>query len=373
MRECNPPNDCPGSGVQTCRDGEWSDCEGYPVPTEEVCNGFDDDCDGETDESDPLLHESCGTDVGVCRKGRWSCIQGELVCAARVDPSEEVCDGWDNDCDGQTDEGIEQKLCYSLGMDDPSLGTGICHAGVEVCQNGEPRCLWEQVPEPEQCNGLDNNCDGEIDRPNTPQDIDIALLVDQSGSMTTSIDKVKAALSGLLGFFPNTVRVAVVGVPVNMQDKCGMLADFSLPGQVGGAIKGLTSGLGGNEPTFDCVFGACADGSPLGLSWRPEAVKHVVLITDETCQSDWCLHTCADSANLWCSDYVTPDHRLAEADALLVCQEADIRVHVVAPKAIQYFYQDLVDETGGRFLPLRTSPDGLENEIRGLFSDLACL
>src|SRR3990172_2491508 len=39
----------------------------------EVCNGADDDCDGEIDEGD--------------------------VCC-----SEEVCDGVDNDCDGETDE-----------------------------------------------------------------------------------------------------------------------------------------------------------------------------------------------------------------------------------------------------------------------------
>jgi len=36
--------------VQTCIDGEWTPCTG-PEPSAEACNGTDDDCDGETDET----------------------------------------------------------------------------------------------------------------------------------------------------------------------------------------------------------------------------------------------------------------------------------------------------------------------------------
>jgi hypothetical protein len=38
-------------GVQSCRAGEWTDCDGDTEPELEVCdNGQDDDCDGLVDE-----------------------------------------------------------------------------------------------------------------------------------------------------------------------------------------------------------------------------------------------------------------------------------------------------------------------------------
>ncbi|GAB4210284.1 MAG: hypothetical protein OHK0013_30770 [Sandaracinaceae bacterium] len=71
-------------------------------PTNERCNGLDDDCDGSPDEG---LRRACGSDVGECSAGTEICVAGAFeTCAGSVGPATEDCDGLDNDRDGSTDE-----------------------------------------------------------------------------------------------------------------------------------------------------------------------------------------------------------------------------------------------------------------------------
>lgn len=64
-RPCTQLTGVCSGGVQTCRDGLWSACEGVPVPRPEECDGGDDDCDGVVDENAtcPLGLRCAG---GVC-------------------------------------------------------------------------------------------------------------------------------------------------------------------------------------------------------------------------------------------------------------------------------------------------------------------
>jgi hypothetical protein len=57
----------------------------------------------------------------------------------------------------------ESRECYS--GPDGTLGVGPCAAGLEVCSAGRwpGICVGDQLPLVEQCNGLDDNCDGVID------------------------------------------------------------------------------------------------------------------------------------------------------------------------------------------------------------------
>ena len=80
-------------------------CTGDCTPTgAEVCNGVDDDCNGLVDEVDPALGTACGPDEGVCERGMIRCVGGELMCVGGIPARDEICNGLDDDCDGEADE-----------------------------------------------------------------------------------------------------------------------------------------------------------------------------------------------------------------------------------------------------------------------------
>ena len=69
-------------------------------PIEELCNGRDDDGDGEIDEDIPPL--VCGS--GACEMMAPGCIDGRPGDCTPGMPSSEVCNNIDDDCDGEVDE-----------------------------------------------------------------------------------------------------------------------------------------------------------------------------------------------------------------------------------------------------------------------------
>lgn len=106
----NPTLNADMDGYAICSGPDRLDCNDqrsfiYPGAPE-ICNGMDDDCDGAIDDGNPGGDQDCAVEgqQGLCAEGTSRCDNGQVVCDQTVFPTTEVCDGFDNDCDGVTDE-----------------------------------------------------------------------------------------------------------------------------------------------------------------------------------------------------------------------------------------------------------------------------
>ncbi len=101
----NVPSSCDGIAETPCQTGT-------PASADLTCDGIDEDCDNELDE-DANVATACGS--GACAStGTRVCantVLGPDSCVAGL-PTIELCDNVDNDCDDQVDEAIDS---FDLG------------------------------------------------------------------------------------------------------------------------------------------------------------------------------------------------------------------------------------------------------------------
>ena len=165
-----PPFDGPGPDARADvgADARVVECPGGDEPEAEVCDGEDNDCDERTDE-DFDLAEACDGE-GRCGFGFVECDdEGGVRCSTEpggttAQDRDERCNGEDDDCDGVSDEHPEllATVCYTGPPD--TEGVGECSAGMRLCVDGRRQaCAGDTTPRPERCDGRDNDCDEVVD------------------------------------------------------------------------------------------------------------------------------------------------------------------------------------------------------------------
>ena len=291
-----------------------------------MCNGRDDSCDGFVDNNplDPEIGERCGTNTGRCSKGVIRCIHGELTCVGAIEPRPEECNGMDDDCDGIIDNNIPEEICYTGPPE--TRGVGICHAGIQRCVRGAFVCEHEQTPMPFDCtNGLDNNCDGSIDIEDDT-DIDLVLFVDWSGSMVRTLSGVR---NGLLRFAEayrdsDRIRIATVVFPDAQNDGyCALLEDFVSPSEAIATLQSLQIQRVGIEPSYQCMYDAAI--GLYDLDYRSDADVIFMLFTDEP----------------------NFNNDLTQEDVAEAMNELGATGHFFVDPLFQHHYDDIVEQTEG--------------------------
>ena len=176
---CSPPSDHVALNTD-CNDAAPT---AHPGSTE-ACEGvLDEDCDNSVDEGcscEMGMMRACGMDEGACSIGEQTCIAGAWAGCNGSGPSPETCNGVDDNCDGDTDEGLTVDGCYR-DMDADGYGTGTsttrcadlsrpsvgnCPAG--YTNQGVPVDCDDTVGTRnpggvEVCNGADDNCNTVVD------------------------------------------------------------------------------------------------------------------------------------------------------------------------------------------------------------------
>ncbi len=196
--DCGPCGDADDDGYTSDVDCDDEDPSINPGATE-VCNGKDDNCDGnvdegcapvcgngiieggeECDDGDTVDGDGCSASCTV--EPGWSCEGQPSSCTyedadddgytsdvdcddndASVNPgATELCDGQDNDCDGgipatETDSDGDGYVECSI---DAGGWDGLPIFGGDDCDDTD---LEVNPAAAEACNGFDDDCDGEVD------------------------------------------------------------------------------------------------------------------------------------------------------------------------------------------------------------------
>ncbi len=146
-------------GERKCLATGLSDCDAK-TPKPEECNKIDDNCNGLTDEGLDKVPCKNSNDYGTC-SGTAKCVDGQVIGCDAPTPKPEKCDGFDNNCDGNTDENtcFDGNPCTEDKCD-PSQGKCVyAPLSGAPCDDGN-KCTEGDHCESGKCvAGMQKNCD----------------------------------------------------------------------------------------------------------------------------------------------------------------------------------------------------------------------
>jgi hypothetical protein len=417
-----------GEGYEVCQNGNWISCNAPPV-FQEICDGLDNDCDGSIDEE---LECICTIqDVGAlfpCQESPLLCGQGYKTCACldpgcqtivttecyaichwMTDPpgsdsgcdslvgmalSKEACNNFDDDCNQLIDEDLFQG-CYT--GPEGTLYVGICEPGEMTCETGawgnysdvtdtfsSGFCKDEVTPQPEICNGVDDDCDGETDWGKELQDTDILFVIDWSGSMSDEISAVMTSLNQFAANFSDETVLQWGVILGPKQTPAGYDEHLVLYHNLTGFTDFLTSmsSLGGfagmntgNEMILDALYlslhnisgnlayqisdlawnWSVVESLPpkdvFSINWRPNADKIIIVFSDEHEQS-----------------YMTPAITVQNVvDAASAAPK--VKIYTFSTN-LGWQWDEMSDATGGKYYDLTNNPTQMYNSLMEILDEI---
>jgi hypothetical protein len=146
-------------GTETCVRGVWGSCRNQVLPSAEICNGFDDDCNPTTPDAgeDARIDAPCdGTDTDLCNEGMGSCANGQFTCSDNTSSTTDLCGGGDEDCDPASADGAEDTR---INMPCDGEDSDLCTEGMTSCSSGMIACNDNTSSSLDLCGGGDDDCD----------------------------------------------------------------------------------------------------------------------------------------------------------------------------------------------------------------------
>lgn len=162
---------CANGKVECLNNGSAAVCSSSALADTETCDEKDNNCNGQTDESvqTAFYKDADGDTYGDATKSVMMCSlpsgysKNDKDCddanKSSFPSATELCDGADNDCDGDVDEGCDDDMDGFCDSDMPFLSTAKCKEG--DCDDAEGNIKPDAA---DTCDNVDNNCDGKTDQ-----------------------------------------------------------------------------------------------------------------------------------------------------------------------------------------------------------------